>query len=82
MADNALEYAIYLSNISTAEIIILNVLERLDDVDSSAVMVTSIEVNVKKGDYDYIGRGSKKHDRRENISTTSRFDEFSKLVKV
>jgi nucleotide-binding universal stress UspA family protein len=49
MADNALKHAIYLSNISKAEIIILNVLEHLDFVDSSAVLATSREGNeVKK----------------------------------
>lgn len=49
IADNALEHAIYLSNISTAEIIILNVLEHLDNVE---LVVTSREENeVKKDDY-------------------------------
>ena len=42
MADNALKHAIYLSNISKAEIIILNVVEHLDNVDSSAVLAIAI----------------------------------------
>jgi nucleotide-binding universal stress UspA family protein len=68
MADNALEHAIYLSNISTAEIIILNVLEHLDDVDSSAVMVTSKEENeVKKGDYEITLEGEVKNMIEEKI---------------
>jgi nucleotide-binding universal stress UspA family protein len=41
MADIALKHAIYISNVSGAEIIILNVLENLDSVDSSAVLATS-----------------------------------------
>jgi nucleotide-binding universal stress UspA family protein len=48
MADNALKHAIYISNISEAEIIILNVVERLDSVDSSAVLATSREGNEEK----------------------------------
>jgi hypothetical protein len=45
MADNALKHAIYLSNISGAEIIILNVLEHLDSVDSSAPLVMASSKN-------------------------------------
>ena len=41
MADIALKHAIYLSNVSGEEIIILNILENLDSVDSSAVLATS-----------------------------------------
>jgi nucleotide-binding universal stress UspA family protein len=68
MADNALEHAIYLSNISTAEIIILNVLEHLDNVESSAVMVTSREENeVKKGDYKITLEGELKNIIEEKI---------------
>ena len=45
MGDNALKHAIYLPNISKAEIIILNVVEHLDSVDSSAMLATSREGN-------------------------------------
>jgi nucleotide-binding universal stress UspA family protein len=40
MSDKALSHAIYLSKISDAEIIILNVLDRIGGTDSSAVLAT------------------------------------------
>jgi len=64
-ADIALKHAIYLSNVSGAEIIILNVLENLDNVDSSAVLATSRKDIEAKSDYEITLEG-KKHDRRKN----------------
>ena len=40
-SDKALSHAIYLSKISGAEIIILNVIEHVKDTDSSALIATS-----------------------------------------
>ena len=54
MADIALKHAIYLSNVSGAEIIILNILENLDSVDSSAVLATSGKDIEAKSDYEYL----------------------------
>jgi nucleotide-binding universal stress UspA family protein len=52
MADIALKHAIYLSNLSGAEIIILNVLEHVDSVDSSAVLITSGQGNETRNNYE------------------------------
>jgi nucleotide-binding universal stress UspA family protein len=71
MADNALKHAIYLSNISKAEIIILNVVEHLDSVDSSAVLATSKEGNEAKketrSDYEITLEGEVKNMVEEKI---------------
>jgi nucleotide-binding universal stress UspA family protein len=71
MADNALKHAIYLSNISEAEIIILNVVEHLDSVDSSAVLATSREGNEAKkeptSDYEITLEGQVKNMVEEKI---------------
>ena len=52
MMDIALKHAIYLSNLSGAEIIILNVLEHVDSVDSSAVLITSRQGNEIRDNYE------------------------------
>jgi hypothetical protein len=53
-ADIALKHAIYLSNLSGAEIIILNVLEHVDNVDSSAVLEFEEIIKVLLTIYDYL----------------------------
>jgi nucleotide-binding universal stress UspA family protein len=71
MADIALKHAIYLSNVSGAEIIILNILENLDSVDSSAVLATSGKVieakKETKSDYEIILEGKVKNMIDEKI---------------
>ena len=70
-ADIALKHAIYLSNVSGAEIIILNVLENLDSVDSSAVLATSGKGNEAKketrSDYEITLEGEVKNMVEEKI---------------
>jgi nucleotide-binding universal stress UspA family protein len=66
-ADIALKHAIYLSNISGAEIIILNVLENLDSVDSSAVLATSGKDIEAKSDYEITLEGKVKNMIEEKI---------------
>jgi nucleotide-binding universal stress UspA family protein len=56
MSDKALNHAIYLSKISNAEIVILNVLEHLHSRDSSSITATSKEEH-----------GSQKSDRNLEI---------------
>jgi nucleotide-binding universal stress UspA family protein len=70
MADNALKHAIYLANMSKAEIIILNVLEHLDNVDSSAVVATNrgqSEVKETKSNYEITLEGEVKNMVEEKI---------------
>ena len=67
MADIALKHAIYLSNVSGAEIIILNVLENLDNVDSSAVLATSGKDIQTKSDYEITLEGKVKNMIEEKI---------------
>ncbi|MGC2573446.1 MAG: universal stress protein [Candidatus Nitrosopolaris sp.] len=66
-ADIALKHAIYLSNVSGAEIIILNVLENLDSVDSSAVLATSGKDIEAKSDYEITLEGKVKNMIEEKI---------------
>jgi len=60
-ADIALKHAIYLSKVSGAEIIILNILENLDSVDSSAVLATSGKDIEAKSDYEITLEGKVKN---------------------
>ena len=66
-ADIALKHAIYLSNVCGAEIIILNVLENLDNVDSSAVLATSRKDIEAKSDYEITLEGKVKNMIEEKI---------------
>jgi len=67
MADIALKHAIYLSDISRAEIIILNLVEDIDSVDSSAVLVTSRERNETRNNYEIKLEGEVKSMVEEKI---------------
>src|SRR5215467_5687267 len=67
MADIALKHAIYLSDISGAEIIILNLVEDIDSVDSSAVLVTSRERNETRNNYEIKLEGEVKSMVEEKI---------------
>jgi nucleotide-binding universal stress UspA family protein len=67
MADIALKHAIYLSNLSGAEIIILNILEHVDSVDSRAVLVTSKEGNETRDNYEIRLEGEVKSMVEEKI---------------
>ena len=49
MSDKALSHAIYLSNMSGAEIVILHVLEDIHHIDSTAVLATSKEEGERGG---------------------------------
>jgi len=66
-ADIALKHAIYLSNISGAEITILNEVEDIDSVDSSAVLVTSRERNETRNNYEIKLEGEVKSMVEEKI---------------
>ena len=66
MGDKALNHAIYLSKISGAEIVILHIVERIDNVESSAVLATSKEEGkdieiAKKGDFEITVEGQVKN---------------------
>jgi nucleotide-binding universal stress UspA family protein len=66
-ADIALKHAIYLSNLSGAEIIILNVLEHVDNVDSSALLVTSRDGKETSNNYQVTLEGQVKNMVEEKI---------------
>jgi nucleotide-binding universal stress UspA family protein len=61
MSDKALSHAIYLSNMSGAEIVILHVLEDIRHIDSTAVLATSKEGKEGAGEAKDIEK-SKKQD--------------------
>jgi hypothetical protein len=48
MSDKALNHAIYLSKLSGAEILILNVLEHIGNKESSSLMATSRAEGIEK----------------------------------
>lgn len=76
MSDKALTHAIYLSNMSGAEIVILHILEHISHIDSTAVLATSKEgggaeakdiKNSKKEDYEIRVEGEVKQMIEEKI---------------
>jgi nucleotide-binding universal stress UspA family protein len=66
-ADIALKHAIYLSNLSGAESIILNVLEHVDNIDSSALLVTSRDGKETSNNYQVTLEGQVKNMVEEKI---------------
>jgi nucleotide-binding universal stress UspA family protein len=62
-SDKALSHAVYLSNMSGAEIVILHVVEHIDKVDSSSLVATSKE-----------GGGEEGTKANENIEKSNKHD--------
>jgi nucleotide-binding universal stress UspA family protein len=62
-SDKALSHAVYLSNMSGAEIVILHVVEHIDKIDSSSLLVTSKE-----------GEGGEVTKANENIEKSNKQD--------